>query len=427
MTDLTRLLLGILLSLSIVFAGAETLLAEIVRGEVKNTAAEAQIFTLQGNDGRLLLISWVKTTTFSNLKNAAAIKADDYLLVDVTQQNEQLVASAITVPTMIVPPGIAEASFEKIAVFVDSSAASRTMTLIDTRPAEKYHAGHIPGASSIPLTRIIKRTAGLLPADKSSPIVFYDDGVDVDDIVKAAELTRKSGYTEVMIFKGGVRGWVKAGNFLASSPAYIRKSKPALVDLRTAEKVHQGHIEDAVNFPLAGLAQMYGKFPSKRSTPIVVYGETAEEALAGAAIIRQWGYKKVTILSGGIAEWQNNAEILESGPAADIIKSGGGSHRGELSSSDFEMAVKSPQTVELVDLRSDADYRKGNLQKGVHIPLQQLALRYKELSGEKIQVVFAADAEAAQIAYDFLKTKDYRVIYLDGSITFGTNGAYTVK
>jgi len=422
-----KLLLGIMFSLSIVFAAADDLAAEIVRGEVKYPAVEAQLFTMRANDGRLLLISWDKKTAVRNIKTPAAIKPGDYLIVDCALQGEQTHATIIAAPEMLLPPGIAAATFEQIDRFVDSSVAGPVTSLIDTRPPGKYDAGHIPGARSIPLERISKRTAGLLPAEKNAVIVFYDDGAEPDAAVKAAELTIKSGYTSVLVFKEGVRGWVKTGRLLASSPNFIRKNKPVLIDLRTADKVHQGHIEGAVNYPLAELAKMYGNFPRSRQLPVVVYGESDKEALAGAAIIRQWGYKNVTFFRGGTTEWLHRAEALESGPAAEQISSAAAGHSGGLDPEDFKMALISPQTVEIVDVRSDADYRKGHLQQGMHIPLQSINVRHKELSREKIQVVFAADADRAEMVYDFLTVKGYRVNFLDGAVEFDKNGKYTVK
>lgn len=427
MKEITRLLLGIMLSLSIVFAGASDVLAEMVRGVVKQTAPEAQLFTLRVNDDKLLLVSWNRKTAVKNLNSPAEIKADDYLVVDLFLQGEQLVAATINSPPVILPAGVATIPIEQLDAVVAGDQTGQALTLVDTRPASKFAAGHIPGARSIPLARIVKRTAGLLPEDKNAPIVFYDDGVEAADAVKAVELTSASGYSKVMLFKEGVRGWVKSGRFLASSPTFIRKNKPALIDLRTADAVRQGHLAGAVNCPLAELPQMYGNLPVYRLAPIVVYGESDRDALAGAAIIRKWGYRNVTFLSGGTSTWQANAEPLESGPAAERIYSVTASHSGQLLPQEFKSAVRSPQTVEIVDVRSDADYRKGHLSTGVHIPLSSIVLRYNELSREKIQVIFAADAERAEMAFDFLAAKGFRVSFLEGTVEFGNNGAYTVK
>jgi rhodanese-related sulfurtransferase len=414
--------------LSIVFTWVTGLRAEVISGEVKNAAVEAQLLTLQASDSRLLLVSWDKKTVFRNLKNPAEIKADDYLLVDFSLQGEQLLASAITAPETILPPGIAAATFALIDKFVDSSAAEQSLVLIDIRPPFKYDAGHIPGARSIPLARIAKRTAGLLPENRNATIIFYDEGVIVDAAVQAAQQAKKNGYANVLVLKEGVRGWVRSGRFLASSASFIRKSKPALIDLRAADKVHQGHIETAVNYPLDVLAAMDGNILLNARTPIVVYGETDQDALAAGAIIRKWGYRNVTYFRGGAAAWQNGAEALETGPAVDSIPAEEDNHSGGMLPFDeFRNAVTSTQTIQVVDVRSDDDYRSGHLPAGIHIPLRNITERYKELDREKIQVVFAADAGRAEMAYDFLKSKGYRVKFLGSPVQFSSDGTYTVK
>lgn len=422
MTTVTRLLFGITLTLSIVFVWAGVLPATMVTGIVKQTAPEAQLFTLRGDDDKLLLISWSTQTRLHNLKKPADIRPDDYLIIDYGQQDDQLLATAITLPQVTLPPGVAAATLAQIDQ-IATNPGNGELVIIDVRPTGKFDAGHLPGARSIPLSRIVKRTAGLLPPEKNRPVVFYDDGNGTNEAVTAADLTGKNGYSRVLVLKEGVRGWVDSGRFLASSPAFIRKSKPAVIDLRSIDKVHQGHLEGATNFPLGKLPQMYGNFPLNRRMPLVVYGENDDDARAGAAIIRNWGYKYVTILQGGTAGWLDSAEALESGPAAEFISiAATESHGGQLQPSEFELAVNSPQTVEIVDVRNDADHRKGRLQTGVHIPLHDLARRHKELSRVKIQVVFAASADQAEIAYDFLKSKGYRVNYLAGTVEFDPAG-----
>ena len=50
------------------------------------------------------------------------------------------------------------------------------MVIIDSRPTRpKYVKGHIPGAISIPDSKFDKMTADL-PADKSTPLIFYCGG-----------------------------------------------------------------------------------------------------------------------------------------------------------------------------------------------------------------------------------------------------------
>ena len=91
------------------------------------------------------------------------------------------------------------------------------------------------------------------------------------------------------------------------------------------------------------------------------------------------------------------------------------------------MALASPVTVEIVDVRGSADYRKGHFPKARHIPLQELSARHGELNREMIQVVFGADEMQAEMAADFLRQQKYRVNFLHGRVEFKGDGKYQVQ
>lgn len=55
------------------------------------------------------------------------------------------------------------------------TGGKKKVVLVDARPAEEYRQGHIPGALNI-MPDHIRTEAGLLPKDKSMPIIFYCRG-----------------------------------------------------------------------------------------------------------------------------------------------------------------------------------------------------------------------------------------------------------
>jgi rhodanese-related sulfurtransferase len=61
---------------------------------------------------------------------------------------------------------------EKVKAMLDKG---EPYMLIDARPANKFLEGAIPSAVSIP-TRLAEERAGMLPADKSVPLIFYCGG-----------------------------------------------------------------------------------------------------------------------------------------------------------------------------------------------------------------------------------------------------------
>jgi rhodanese-related sulfurtransferase len=349
------------------------------------------------------------------------------LAIDYASTGDLALAMTVSRHQTTLPVGMKVVSLEAVAGYLDRGGAVPPFTLVDVRSSESYAAAHLPGAISVSLQRIEKRPAGILPDDRTAALVFYDEGAGDDAAVKAATIARKAGYADVAVFPDGVIGWQRSGRFLTPANSFIRKSAPIIIDLRAPEQVDAGHMEKAISIPAAHLADSSGLFPMERGVPIVVYGENDAEALAAARTIRSWGYRRVTVYLGGVAAWLASAEVLTAEPVDTTIPSSSMTKGGPLSPKDFEMAILSTGSVQVVDVRSEADYAKGHLGKSVHIPLQQLSARHGELNRELIQVVFGDDDTQSEIAADFLKQKNYRVNYLKGRVTFQGDGKYQVK
>ena len=85
--------------------------------------------------------------------------------------------------------------------------------LIDTRTREKYAAGHIPGAISLPLQFMRKDDPRLTG---SKVIIVYADGWN--DPLSTAGVKRliSLDYKDVFDYKGGVQDWLEAGRTLSS-------------------------------------------------------------------------------------------------------------------------------------------------------------------------------------------------------------------
>jgi rhodanese-related sulfurtransferase len=81
----------------------------------------------------------------------------------------------------------------------------RGSQLIDIRTDVEYAAGHIPGASHIPLSDVPRESAGL---DKDQPIVIYCRSGNRSG--PAADAFAASGWDAHSI-EGGLLGWAEAG------------------------------------------------------------------------------------------------------------------------------------------------------------------------------------------------------------------------
>lgn len=79
--------------------------------------------------------------------------------------------------------------------------------VLDVRPPEEYEAGHLPGATSIPLSELQRRLSEL---PRGKEIVAYCRGPYCVLAVKAVEMLRERGYEAVRL-EDGVQEWLERG------------------------------------------------------------------------------------------------------------------------------------------------------------------------------------------------------------------------
>jgi len=81
------------------------------------------------------------------------------------------------------------------------------VTALDVRPVDEYQAGHIPGALSIPLSKL-KGLLFKLPRDRE--IVAYCRGPYCVLSIEAVEFLRKNGFKAIRL-EEGVQDWMAMG------------------------------------------------------------------------------------------------------------------------------------------------------------------------------------------------------------------------
>lgn len=95
------------------------------------------------------------------------------------------------------------------------------VTVIDVRPIDEYRAGHLPGARSIPLSKL-RRSLDSIP--RSREVVAYCRGPYCILAHQATELLRAEGYRATQI-DDGVADWMASGLPVESGPPTEEKQR----------------------------------------------------------------------------------------------------------------------------------------------------------------------------------------------------------
>ncbi len=190
------------------------------------------------------------------------------------------------------------------------AALSEHATVIDTRPAEKFAAGHVPGTLNIPLGKSFLNWSGaLVPEDRDFYIITEAES---DDAVKfiLSDL-RKVGLTRVRgIFRAGVlHEWKSRHGELEKVPlldapglqALVASSDVQVVDVRSPEEWSRGHLPGALHFPLALLPDRFAELDA--SAPIVLHCKGGNRSSIAASFLQSQGLSNISNLAGGYDAW----------------------------------------------------------------------------------------------------------------------------
>jgi hydroxyacylglutathione hydrolase len=179
--------------------------------------------------------------------------------------------------------------------------------IVDTRAADRFAAGHIPGTINIPLNKSFTTWAGwLLPYTSESYVIAGQDAIDtiVRDLAMIG-LDHVAG-----VFSTDVVGdWSASGHTLATiaqrSPsevaAMMTSPETTVIDVRGASEYDAGHLRGVRNIPVGYLTDHLGELP--RETPLVLHCQGGARSAIAASVMRARGFTNVINMTGGFAAW----------------------------------------------------------------------------------------------------------------------------
>lgn len=242
----------------------------------------------------------------------------------------------------------------------------------------------------------------------------------------AARKAEKLGYKNVKVFHAGLPAWKKAGHILVSNIAGIENydklgASYILIDLRPSNVAEKGHLPKAVGIPAGGLDSLKDQFPKYMNAPVVLYTQHGDTDAAKDAYtkISSWGYKQVSILSGGIDAWEKAGKTIAKGPAETKIAYVRKLLPGEVDIEAFKVLVQkpAPDTV-ILDVRAVSEVADGALPNAKTIPLDDLSQRLADLPKDKKIVIHCSTGARAEMAYNQLKKEGFNAGYVKANVDF---------
>ena len=102
--------------------------------------------------------------------------------------------------------------------------------LVDVRADHEWEAGHLPGATHIPLPELAPRAGEI---DKDRPVIFYCRGGNRSDMATTA--LAEAGYDAVKLSEGAT-GWEEEGLPFEPEGGYVAESGEAAAVLEARKR-----------------------------------------------------------------------------------------------------------------------------------------------------------------------------------------------
>jgi rhodanese-related sulfurtransferase len=312
-------------------------------------------------------------------------------------------ATSVKPKLATLPEGVKEIKVDELAKLIAVGSDEANYVLVDSRPAARYHEGHIPTAISIPETVMKKTGAAFLPGDakiNNTQLIFYCGGPTCGMSPSAAKMAKQMGYTNLHVMLQGIPGWKKAGKSVTASEKFVQTGNTVLIDLRSKEEYEAGHIPRAHNIPMASLAAKEDDFPIK--APTVVYANSFDEAQKGYNMIKKWGVKTISIWPGGDKAWAAKGNKMASGPTPAAITWVRQMGKGEVGVAEFKKCMEGSANQMILDVRTKDEVQTGAFKNSIAIPLDEIEKRLGELPKGKEMLIHCSTGARAEMAKNAL-------------------------
>ncbi|MCB2183287.1 MAG: hypothetical protein KQH63_14735 [Desulfobulbaceae bacterium] len=193
--------------------------------------------------------------------------------------------------------------------------AGETFTLVNALSPIEFKELTIKGSVNIPSSRVTADNP-LLPADKSSLLIFFCKGPKCSKSKKAAKIAMKFGYSNVMVYNEGLPAWAKKRYPIESQVKYPKvkltrlspqevkgqMNSAVLLDIRGEEVKKVGKINGAISIPLDDMEDKYATLPKGKK--IIIIDHAGKQVNICGKFLHMNGYEDLAAMDGGVLAWK---------------------------------------------------------------------------------------------------------------------------
>ncbi len=177
--------------------------------------------------------------------------------------------------------------------------------ILDTREANEFTNGFIPGSIFIGLEGRFAEWAGSLLSFKDPIILVTPEGKEEETVIRLARV----GFDKTEGFlKGGFNTWKNAGEktdlVIDIEPDELAMDIPfderlTVLDVRRFNEFAEGHIKDAMNLPLAEMTDVAQIAQLDEEMNIYVHCAAGYRSVIAASLLKRQGYHNLRNVVGG--------------------------------------------------------------------------------------------------------------------------------
>ncbi len=199
--------------------------------------------------------------------------------------------------------------------------------IVDTRSAEKFASGYVPGTLNIPLGKSFLNWVGaLVPDDRDFYLIVETESEDatkeiLGDLCKIG-MDNVAGYfgSDVVHDWKSHRGQIEKVAHIDVRTLGEAQTNDDLqiIDVRSPEEWSHGHLPGAQHIPLASLPDRLDEID--RSKPVVLHCRGGSRSAIATSLLLSRGITNASNLKGGYDAWVAQGLPTESAPSAAPAK-----------------------------------------------------------------------------------------------------------